>query len=83
MVVGNAIDHADPAVEVLLLHSGTGESDAAAPHWQVEPRTAQCMLLGLGRFPGDTGADNMVVFVDRAAPVAAREQVDARAQVVS
>lgn len=76
MVVGNVVDHADPAVEVLLMHS-VGDSDAADRHWQVEPRPAQCMLLGLGGLQGDPGADNMVVFVDGAAPVAARPQVDA------
>lgn len=82
VVVGNAVDHADPAVEVLLMHS-VGGSDAAAAHWQVEPPTAQCMLLGLGGFPGDTGADNRVVLEAETAPLAATEQVDARLLVVS
>lgn len=68
LVVGNAVDHAEPAVEVLLMYS-VGDSDAADRHWQVEPPAAQCMLLALGRVEGDTGADNMVVFVD--APEAA------------
>lgn len=82
VVVGNAVDHAGPAVEVLLMYS-VGDGDAADRHWQVDPPTARCMLLGLGGLPGDTGADNMVVFVERAAPVAARAQADAGMLVVS
>lgn len=64
------------------MHSG-GDGDAADRHWQVEPPTGQCMLLALGRVEGDTGADNMVVFVDGAAPVAARPQVNAGVLAVS
>lgn len=65
------------------MHCGSHESDAAAAHWQVESHAAQCMLLGLGGLPGDTGADNRVVFVDRPAPLAAREQEDAPVLVIS
>lgn len=82
LLVGNAVDHADPAVDVLLMHSASGDSDADR-HWQVEPPTAQCMLLALGSPPGDTGADNMVVFVDGTAPVGASAHADARVLVVS
>lgn len=82
LVVGNAVDHADPAVEVLLMHA-VGDSDAVDRHWQVEPPAAQCMLLALSGPPGDAGADNMVVFVDGKAPVAATAHVDASVLVVS
>lgn len=78
LLVGNAVDHGDAAVEVLLMHSVSADSDGADRHWQVEPPAAQCMLLALGRPPGDTGADNMVVFVDGTAPVAAPAHMDAR-----
>lgn len=69
-------------MEVLLMLS-VGDSDAADRHWQVEPRTAQCMLLGLGGLPGDTGADNMVVFGDAAEPAAETPRAAARELVPS
>lgn len=81
MVVGNAIDHEDAAVEVLLMHS-VSDGDAGDSHWKVEPHAAQCVLLALGGLPESAGADNMVVLVDETAAAAVTEHGQERLLLV-
>lgn len=65
VAVGNVVEHADPAVEVLLMYSVTAPGQPGR-HWQAEPEDtdARCMLLGLGALGDDGGARNAVVFAD-------------------
>lgn len=73
VVVGNAVDHPDEAVEVLLMYTAS-EPEGAEAH---------CMLLGLGALPDEDGAENAVVFADVAEPAAQTPHVRPRLVAIS
>lgn len=79
VVVGNAVHHPDAGVEVLLIYTVAETTFDSCSRPDADDATAgQCMMVALRGLPEDAGADNAVVIVESAAPVAQPEHAGAR-----